>query len=168
MFSVCRCFILLVFLTFLGSCVSARFDRDFYNETYHRGKHTPASALVENGPGGQETAAVAAGIGAATLAANPDYYKKTTITGRCVFATGKHLAFDVPCHNTTIVLTDADGEEVARVAVNGGRFAIPLDVDRAYTLDVVANRFSLKAPRNVRMGDTLYLRLVEKPKFSNS
>ncbi|MEW6058151.1 MAG: hypothetical protein AB1540_16210 [Bdellovibrionota bacterium] len=150
-------------LTFSGCGGERYLDREKNHPQYHEGNAAPG-LLVPNTNvrvAADWTNALAA-VTAASLSANPEFYRKSTIGGRCILKSSASDRLGLPCVNLVLVLSEVDGKEVSRRPTSQkGEFLFPVEKNKKYALAVASEK--LKAASDLKgpfvMGDEVVLTL---------
>ncbi|MBK7889782.1 MAG: hypothetical protein IPJ84_02735 [Bdellovibrionales bacterium] len=169
-----RLLIISVFCLFACACATSKYhDRDRENPAYYEGTGIPITdSLSVGGLGraGLQTPPVTGGSAAEaliesgiSLAAYPDYYRSSTISGTCVI--GDVPLEQVPCRHVKVQLADAKGAIVGTTETNdSGLFAFRVIKEKVYYLNVASERYSLIDEKSapLMMGANVILRLRSK------
>ena len=156
------------------ACATSKYhDRDRENPAYYEGTGIPITdSLSVGGLGraGLQTPPVTGGSAAEaliesgiSLAAYPDYYRSSTISGTCVI--GDVPLEQVPCRHMQIQLVDANGTVVGTTETNdSGLFAFRVIKEKVYFLRLANERYSLIDERSgpLMMGANVVLRARSK------
>ena len=169
-----RLLIISVFCLFACACATSKYhDRDRENPAYYEGTGIPITDSLSVGGLGRadlQTPPVTGGSAAEaliesgiSLAAYPDYYRSSTISGTCVI--GDVPLEQVPCRHVKVQLADAKGAIVGPTETNdSGLFAFRVIKEKVYYLSVVSERYSLIDEKSapLMMGANVILRLRSK------
>lgn len=152
---------LLLVVPILLSCSSYEQDKSskMYNPEMSKAGDIYVSSPIIQDPA---TALVLGGIG---LAANPEYYKSTAISGKCSIIPDKEALIQIPCkEDVQIVLRDSKGKEVARSTPQSGEFAFRVNKNDKYQLTVDTQRFVLTNEnlKSLGIGDSVVVKLKKK------
>jgi hypothetical protein len=98
-------------------------------------------------------------VSAFSLAQNPEYYRKSSIGGRCFTGPTESTALQLPCLNVTYVLTDESGKETARQQSESGSFKFFVEPNKTYFVSVLSHEKLREKSGPVRMGDEIVIRL---------
>ena len=175
--------ILTLVLTLLCHCASKRYDDDKSNPDYYDPRTKivsdnsvrptdpakPGMPEVNVGVGLGRADAVVAGVLATgiLLTANRDYYRSTAITGKCICGGAVNSNIQLPCTHVTVLISDSNGKELARVEPNNGEFAFRVKKGIAYRLNVESKKYKLPTvptanTRQYFIGDDVILNLIQK------
>ncbi len=151
----------LVLTLLLTNCAGRSYESDRTDPSYQKVQTSPYD------PSGRDQALAAGTLVAAgiALASNRDYYKSVAITGRCVCVNKPSDTIEFPCPPLEVVLKDLKGHELTRVQPFNGDFAIRVQKEVAYRIQVVSEKFKADPPpsHNLYLGDDVIIRLVRKP-----
>ncbi|HMN67813.1 MAG TPA: hypothetical protein PKC28_04665 [Bdellovibrionales bacterium] len=164
--------LLLLTIVIQGCAKDHYHDRATDDPRYHEGQGIPVTDSV--GVGGKTKAynitPTSGGAGAAAigliesgiaLAAYPDYYKPSTISGVCLI--GQERISQTPCRNIGLDLVDAAGKVVGSTTTDGnGHYAFYVKKDKNYTLKVTGDRYkpAREISKFLKMGARVELVLV--------
>lgn len=129
------------------------------------GAREPQEERDASAPGrSQEMIALGVVASAWTLAHNPDYYKKSTIGGRCLLEAPRGTTLEIPCQNVTIALSDVKGRIINRYNSTNGAFEFYVEKNKDYGLSILSDKYEMTPPQvsPVNMGDDVILRLAPK------
>jgi hypothetical protein len=169
-------FLLGFLLTILLAACSAtsHADRDTKLPEYYAQKEAPlgAPAIKPNQQtpylnSSEEaiTSLIATGF---SLAAYPGYYRKSSITGKCVITVEGSSSLQTPCVNTEILLfsqgAKEGAKELTRMTTNAsGEFAFLVKRDKSYAITIDSPKYKLPNRRGpVVMGDDVVLKVVRR------
>jgi len=169
-----RPLIVSAFCLLMCACATSKYhDRDRTNPAYYEGTGIPITdnfSVGGLGRGDLQTPPVTGGSAAEaliesgiSLAAYPDYYRPSTISGTCVI--GDVPLEQVPCRHMQIQLIDAKGTVIGTTETNdSGLFAFRVIKEKVYYLTVASERYSpideKSAP--LMMGANVILRVRSK------
>jgi hypothetical protein len=177
-----RAYSTLFLLPLLSGCVTGMYhDRQVNRPGYYQGTATTiirpklwqASSSADNAleaasPSAPQVGTDRAALGllasAFTLANNPDYYKKSTIGGRCVLDSSLD-GVEIPCVNITIALTDSAHHELERTQSSIGDFEFYVEKGKEYGLRIVSDRYEMTTAGwlgPLMIGDDVVLRIAPK------
>jgi hypothetical protein len=134
-------------LALAASCAGGRtFDQDMNSPDY---AERPRQFLAP--PASEESirdqSPLMAAVAAAALGFSPDYYRKSTLTGRCVMKSGPQDTLGTPCGSAwVIILKDSSsGLEVARKSPSSdGKFSFSVEKERGYVLSAATRSGSVQ------------------------
>jgi len=179
-----RCFSNLSFLLTLwlisGCATGVYHDRQLGDANYYSGhtgpivypqirivpsqKDIPDNRLAPPPGSATEDTVISLVSSALSLAQNPDYYKKSTVGGRCLYEAPIGSTLEIPCLNVTVTLSDFQGHEINRFNSSNGDFEFFVEKNKDYRLSVVSEKYAMATQDigPVSMGDDVIIRLFPK------
>lgn len=160
-------------LTICACSTSKYHDRDQENPAYYEGTGIPITdhfsvgglgrANLQTPPSTGGSAAEALIESGISLAAYPDYYRPSTISGTCLI--GDVPLEQVPCRHIQVQLTDANGLVIGTTETNeSGLFAFRVIKEKVYYLNIASERYSPIDEKSApfMMGANVILRVRSK------
>jgi len=159
---------IFLILLLLQACTSNRYEEDKTNPHYAEGKNialltpSPQSPYPVTQSLAESTAIVGVVASAVGLAANRDYYRGTSITGRTVCRSKAGENLEIPCGPIEVVLEDKQHKALSRIQVENQSFVFKVPKGKAFHLKAVSKHYKQVETKDSYQGDDVVLNLVKK------